>query len=185
MFSLLGPVLASATMSVNLWLPFYLGLGLLGCALPLIALLPSSSSYHENDQHLVVDGNGHATEESLLLGEDRQDHSPGVEPSTRRNSTSRIFFGVKENLCAIPQMTKLQQILVVVLFVGLAKSSMDILILYLSKRYNKTFAQVCHPALLSGIGSNLSAGWVSLVHQGCCQHISFYRTRTFVLEIID
>ena len=149
MFSLVGPVLASATMSVNLWLPFYLGLGLLGCALPLIALLPSSPSHHDNDQHSVVDDNSHVTEETRLREGARQDDSPGVEPPTQSNTTSRILSEVKETLCSILRKTNMQEILVVVLLAGLAKSSMDILIVYLSKRYNKTFAQVYHSPLLS------------------------------------
>lgn len=155
--SLLGPVLASATMSVNLWLPFYLGLGLLGCALPLIALLRSSPSHHDNDQHSVVDCNSHVTEETRLLEGDSQDHSPGVEQSTQSNTTSRILSEVKETLRSFLRKTSLHEILVVVLLVGLAKSSMDILILYLSKRYNKTFAQVCQSSLLSVASSLIRA----------------------------
>lgn len=141
-FSLLGPVIASVTMSVNVWLPFYLGLGLLGCALPLTAILSSPPKAHYNNETPAIDSNGDLTEAAPLIQEANEEGAPEAKPPSGPNIVWRVLPEMKETLQFILGKRNLQQILIVVLLLGLAKSSMEILVVYLSKRYDRTFAEV-------------------------------------------
>jgi len=140
-FSLLGPVLASATMSANIWLPFYFGLALLTCALPLTAFLADKQAVSGTYLTTPAPFNGNSTETTHLLDHGVSEDAT-VKPEPTLSIVSRINLALRETVRFVMGKGNFQQILIIILLLGLSKSSMENLVLYLSKRYNKTFAEV-------------------------------------------
>lgn len=137
-FSLFGPILASTTMSLNLWLPFYLGIGLLIGALPIIAFLPQPALHRTSANEATED----ATEETPLVHESISQDEPADTPRARPSITKRIFLELKDILYLVIGRPNFQQLLVTVLILGIASSNIGVLVLYISKRYGRTFAEV-------------------------------------------
>jgi hypothetical protein len=131
--SFLGPTLASSTMSKNLWLPFWLNIAFLSCAVPVIGLLPG----------FAVRTVATIEEEAGPLLESRN-----ASPNRYANAfetPSSIFQSI---ICAVRKMRILVtsranfRILLFSMFLtSLASSDTKLLVQYISKRYEWTFAQ--------------------------------------------
>jgi hypothetical protein len=139
--SFIGPTLASFTMSQNLWLPFWIHISLLLCAIPAISMLPGIKTPRRG---LSSSTENVATEEAgPLLG--TRDPSP--------NRYSNAFETKSETLQSIPNAVRklvrlvigrrnFQVLLISFFLTALASSDTKLLVQYISKRYGWSFAQV-------------------------------------------
>lgn len=130
--ALLGPALASATMSVLLWLPFYIGIILLLASIFAISALPS----HKGSS--ASQGASEPLLSSPLLK--AQDHPPLM------SSIYNGFATMKATLTSHPRNFTL--LLTSFFLTSLASSDTKLLVQYISKRYHWTFASAGY--LLSG-----------------------------------
>ncbi|KUI62778.1 hypothetical protein VP1G_09900 [Cytospora mali] len=132
--NLLGPALASASMTVLLWLPFYIGIALLAIAIPIISMLPyhGASSSHRDEQ-------AEPLLSSPLLKAQNSEHSA-------LQSVANRFRTLKTILASHPRNFSL--LLICFLLASLASSDTKLLVQYISKRYHWTFASAGY--LLSG-----------------------------------
>ncbi|KAJ8112614.1 hypothetical protein OPT61_g5057 [Boeremia exigua] len=143
--SFLGPTLASATMSWNIWLPFWINIGLLICAIPTIILLPgaikptlieSSAPFSEHSDHADI-------EEADPLLTDSDGHT-----SRYANAFEKPQGFIQECVQAVRRLVGLikgrrnfQVLLCSFFLTALASSDTKLLVQYISKRYEWTFAQ--------------------------------------------
>jgi len=129
-------------MSLNLWLPFYLGLGLLIGALPIITFLPQQTlpgtSANDSTEGAIED----ATEETPLVNETMSQDESADTSRARPSILKRILLELKEISNLVIGRPNLQQLLVAILILGIASSNTSVLVLYISKRYGRTFAEV-------------------------------------------
>lgn len=137
--SFLGPTLAAFTMSRSLWLPFWINIVLLACAVPTIRLLPKA---HVNTtvshQSTVEDA-----EEAGPLLENREE-SPGRYShafETHPSLTKSIVQTVRKLVHLIVGRPNFQILLISFFLTALASSDTKLLVQYISKRYEWTFAQ--------------------------------------------
>lgn len=132
--NLLGPALASASMTLLLWLPFWIGITLLVIAVPVISMLPdhntSKDQRDEQSQPLLS---------SPLLK--AQDSGPTI-----LQSVIDRFHALRAVLASHPRNFSL--LLACFLLASLASSDTKLLVQYISKRYQWTFAAAGY--LLSG-----------------------------------
>ncbi|KAI3401099.1 hypothetical protein diail_244 [Diaporthe ilicicola] len=132
--NLLGPALASASMTLLLWLPFWIGITLLIIAIPIISMLPdhntTSDRRDEQSQPLLSS--------PLLKAQD-----PG--PTILQSVVDR-FHVLRAVLASHPRNFSL--LLACFLLASLASSDTKLLVQYISKRYQWTFASAGY--LLSG-----------------------------------
>lgn len=126
--NLLGPALASLSMTIKLWLPFWIGIGLLLAAVPVIRMLPdytaSSRDRDEQAQPLLSS--------PLLKAQDANDASSSWHAVIER------FRTLKQVLMSHSRDFSLM--LVCFLLTSLASSDTKLLVQYISKRYHWTFA---------------------------------------------
>ncbi|KAK3937026.1 major facilitator superfamily domain-containing protein [Diplogelasinospora grovesii] len=136
----LGPALASASMSVLLWLPFWIGIVLLLLAIPTISLLP---------WELGPGVDTHYEERDPLLWSSRRTAKRN-RPLRHKISLKRVMFervyNIREILTTHPRNFAL--LLCGFLLTSLASSDTKLLPQYISKRYEWRFANVGY--LLSG-----------------------------------
>lgn len=132
--NLLGPALASASMTLLLWLPFWIGITLLVAAIPVISMLPdhkiAKDQRDEQSQPLLS---------SPLLK--AQDSRPTI-----LHSVINRFYALRAALASHPRNFSL--LLACFLLASLASSDTKLLVQYISKRYQWTFASAGY--LLSG-----------------------------------
>ncbi|KAL6916459.1 hypothetical protein FSST1_007954 [Fusarium sambucinum] len=136
--ALLGPALASATMSLSLLLPFWLGILLLLFAIPAIRMLPSPLNMNKS-----VDDPDEEQHEPLLS-------SPRLKAQEDAQS---VFHSVVQRLETIRNIvTRHPKNFTLLLFsfvlTSLASSDTKLLVQYISARYKWTFAAAGY--LLSG-----------------------------------
>jgi hypothetical protein len=135
--ALLGPALASATMGVLLWLPFWIGIALVLLALPTVAALPL---------HLAPTSNLSGEEDEgrpLLPLEAPKDTMD--KPSLIR-SIGDSYSHLESTITSHPRNFSL--LLTSFLLTSLASSDTKLLLQYISKRFYWTFASAGY--LLSG-----------------------------------
>lgn len=132
--NLLGPALASASMTLLLWLPFWIGITLLGVAIPTISMLPDHSTAKEQQ-----DEQSQPLLSSPLLK--AQDSRPTI-----LHSVVNRFQSLRVALASHPWNFSL--LLACFLLASLASSDTKLLVQYISKRYQWTFASAGY--LLSG-----------------------------------
>lgn len=144
--SFMGPTLASATMSLNIWLPFWLNIGLLACAVPTIMLLSETPRPKLNRSSLSLLGS--------TVSDDIEETRPFLEAEGNSSSRYANAFEKPRNLAweTVQAARKLVglirgrqnfQILLCSFFLtALASSDTKLLVQYISKRYEWTFAQV-------------------------------------------
>lgn len=125
--NLLGPALASASMTVILWLPFYIGIALLAIAIPVISMLPDhgASTRRQDEQAEPL------LSSTLLKAQDPDDHSV-------LQSVINRFRTLRTVLASHPRNFSL--LLTCFLLTSLASSDTRLLVQYISKRYQWTFA---------------------------------------------
>ncbi|KAK4230346.1 major facilitator superfamily domain-containing protein [Podospora fimiseda] len=138
--ALVGPALASATMTALLWLPFYIGITLLVASTWVIRTLPP-------DQALAVGPESAGSSDSsrqplisspVLKALDAR-HSP-IQAITNRFRTMRNILTTRPHNFAL--------LLLSMFLTSLASADTKLLVQYISKRYNWTFASAGY--LLSG-----------------------------------
>lgn len=137
--SLIGPVLASLTMTRSLWLPFYLGIGLLLMTLPIILLLPRTTE-QDKGRH-----SNEGSEANSLLGAPL--HSNEATDASVLNIAipKKVLLHLKATGSLLIGRRNFQLLLAAFMILALASSSTAILVQYISKRYQWTFAQVSTP----------------------------------------
>ncbi|KAH7152836.1 major facilitator superfamily domain-containing protein [Dactylonectria macrodidyma] len=136
--ALLGPALASATMTALLWLPFWLGIFLLLLAVPTIHKLPQSPQFSESESVPDEEQRQPLLSSPLLKAQDTQ-------PSLL-HSTIQRFRILHTIVTSHPRNFSL--LLFSFFLTSLASSDTKLLVQYISKRYSWTFASAGY--LLSG-----------------------------------
>ncbi|KAK0382037.1 major facilitator superfamily transporter [Colletotrichum limetticola] len=124
--NLLGPALASASMSLLLWLPFWIGIALLLLAIPTISLLEESP-----DSHPDADDQARPLLSSPVL------KAQDADSSLLRSILQR--FGVLKSIVA-GHPRNMTLLLISFVLTSLASSDTKLLVQYISKRYHWTFA---------------------------------------------
>ncbi|ORY67034.1 major facilitator superfamily transporter [Pseudomassariella vexata] len=137
--ALAGPALASASMTVLLWLPFWLGITLLLLAIPTILLLPSDSGVLNSSPSTSGDEDSHPLISSSILTAQSSDQ-------TILRSISKRIEALRSILSSQPR--NLNLLLIFFLLTSLASSDTKLLAQYISKRYHWPFASAGY--LLSG-----------------------------------
>jgi hypothetical protein len=148
----MSPTLAAAAMSLNLWLPFWINIGLLTCAVPIISLLPnslktrligSSSSVFEGNRDDDVEENG------PLLPQDEGNPSHHVNAFEKpRGFFQEIVHALLSLVALIRGRRNFQVLLCSFFLTALASSDTKLLVQYISKRYEWTFAEVSLSSLI-------------------------------------
>ncbi|KAI1843452.1 hypothetical protein JX265_013334 [Neoarthrinium moseri] len=139
--ALLGPALASATMSVVLWFPFWIGIVLLILAIPVIIFLPIKGGCSVNH----IDYTERAAEQSRPLLSSPILKAQRSESSAFQSIMAR-FGTLKSILESHPR--NLTLLFASFFLTSLASSDTKLLPQYISKRYRWTFAGAGY--LLSG-----------------------------------
>lgn len=135
--ALLGPALASASMSVLLWLPFFVGITLLLLAVPTISLLPDHPDATYNDR--AADEQSRPLISSPLLKAQDANTSVLTAISKRYETLRDMLASHTRNLFLL---------FISFFLTSLASSDTKLLPQYISKRYSWTFASAGY--LLSG-----------------------------------
>ncbi|QKD60683.2 uncharacterized protein FOBCDRAFT_253526 [Fusarium oxysporum Fo47] len=136
--ALLGPALASSTMTLSLWLPFWLGIALLSLAVPTIQMLPTQGNTDKG-----TDGDDESQHEPLLS-------SPRIKAQSHHEPLLQSVIGrlqtIKTIIVSHPKNFSL--LLFSFMLTSLASSDTKLLVQYISARYKWTFASTGY--LLSG-----------------------------------
>jgi hypothetical protein len=139
--ALLGPTLASTAMTTLLWLPFFIGLGLLALAIPFIFILPDHP--HQTNRRPTarryVDEQSRPLISSPVLKAQQADDSVLRSILARFNTLSSILSSHPRNLTLL---------FISFFLTSLASSDTKLLAQYISKRYHWTFASAGY--ILSG-----------------------------------
>lgn len=141
--SFMGPTLASFTMSRNLWLPFWINIALLTCAIPTIRMLPETQK--KKSSRLISPGadGGASDEAGPLLGDrDGSPHRVSKAFETHPSIFQNVADAVRKMVSLITGRQNFQILLCSFFLTALASSDTKLLVQYISKRYEWTFAQV-------------------------------------------
>jgi hypothetical protein len=139
--SFLGPTLASFTMSRNLWLPFWINIALLACAVPIIGMLPVTHQVFTTIAS--ADDDGIVGEVGPLL--DGRDTNPDRYANAFEPHPSiflSIVYAVRKMKRLVTGRWNFQILLCSFFLTALASSDTKLLVQYISKRYEWTFAEV-------------------------------------------
>ncbi|KAK1974549.1 major facilitator superfamily transporter [Colletotrichum cereale] len=130
--NLLGPALASASMSLLLWLPFWIGVSMLVLAIPVISLMDDSSEiYSRSSVFRSPDDQARPLLSSPVL------KARDADTSLLRSIVQR--FGVLRSIIA-SHPRNMTFLLISFVLTSLASSDTKLLVQYISKRYGWTFA---------------------------------------------
>lgn len=131
--NLLGPALASLSMTILLWLPFWIGIGLLLVAVPIICMLPDHAPSRSRDE-----------QSQPLLS------SPLLKAQDANDSLLHLVIGRFRTLKLVlaSHSRNFSLMLFCFLLTSLASSDTKLLVQYISKRYHWTFASAGY--LISG-----------------------------------
>ncbi|KAH7220193.1 hypothetical protein BKA60DRAFT_596489 [Fusarium oxysporum] len=136
--ALLGPALASSTMTLSLWLPFWLGITLLSLAVPTIQMLSTQGNTDKG-----TDGDDESQHEPLLS-------SPRIKAQSHHEPLLQSVIGrlqtIKTIIVSHPKNFSL--LLFSFMLTSLASSDTKLLVQYISARYKWTFTSAGY--LLSG-----------------------------------
>ncbi|KAF2643483.1 hypothetical protein P280DRAFT_254189 [Massarina eburnea CBS 473.64] len=138
----MGPTIASFTMSRNLWLPFWLNIGLLLCAVPTIRMLPETDVTSISSVSKPGDDDVRAAEVGPLLADrdpspSRYAHAFEAKPSL----VQAMLQAVRKLIRLITGRRNFQVLLCSFFLTALASSDTKLLVQYISKRYEWSFAQ--------------------------------------------
>jgi MFS family permease len=133
---LISPLIAATAMQINMWLPSWISLIALSVALMITSLLPGSNELEKQRAHSF---------HSILESDSALDPmSPSmyagwsyINSATR---TARSF--VRSLKTSLAVASHFRTLLLISFVTSFANSSTSILLRYISKRYNKTFAEV-------------------------------------------
>jgi hypothetical protein len=129
-------------MSRNLWLPFWINIVLLACAVPATNMLPESQGSHVKTIASADRGSEAAEEAGRLL--DDHDESPSRYSSAFNSHASIVqsmIQAIRRLIRLIVGRRNFQVLLVSFFLTALASSDTKLLVQYISKRYEWTFAQ--------------------------------------------
>jgi len=140
----LGPALASACMSLSLWLPFWTGMLLLLLALPAIRRLPPLSPIPDYAAVAVMDDD--AEDEAPLLRPASPKHPTVFDHHSVTTAVANRFRTIFSIVTSYPRNFSL--LLFCFFLTSLASSDTKLLTQYISKRYGWKFTSVGY--LLSG-----------------------------------
>jgi hypothetical protein len=165
---LLSPALASVTMSWNLWVPFWIGISTFIGAIPAVALLPDTrrqAQPADSDQSSEVD---HLDEERQPILDTSSREPPASKRKTLRTilraSVSRLKSEYRDFGHLLTSSRNVGLCLAVFLVTTFAKANTNVLLQYVSKRYDWTIAQAAYLFSLKA-GVNLVL-YVLIVPQG-------------------
>ncbi|PVH92922.1 hypothetical protein DM02DRAFT_259293 [Periconia macrospinosa] len=145
----IGPTLASLSMNYNLWCPFFLNIALLLCAIPVIGTLPhpktpgtlTSVTARGHQQNSIADDEAGP----LLEGQNVTDYNPNryanAFEATPNNLLRTSTQTIKKLIQLIVGRRNFQVLLCSFFLTALASSDTKLLVQYISKRYEWTFAQ--------------------------------------------
>jgi hypothetical protein len=156
---LLTPVLAAYTMTINLWLPFWIGVGVYLVALPVVSRLPDTRKHHGSSAGLCSLGEvpfapGEA--QSLLTADglanndvlDEVESSPFPKPSGLSGRLSRGISQAKTELNDYLKLFRSNRnialCLLIFLVTSLSDNNLNVLLQYVSKRYGWTISQAAY-----------------------------------------
>ncbi|KAI0104637.1 major facilitator superfamily domain-containing protein [Nemania sp. FL0031] len=176
-FSLLGPVLSAAVMTLNLWTPFYLGIGLLVASLPVCALLPQSRSSASTPPPYRVD----ADEETSLLHGTNDGNAPIDTLGAKPRFHTRILAHGKDTVQFLVGKPRFNYLLGIIFVLAIASSSTDILTLYLSKRYHKAFAQVGY---LLSLKAGVNILLLTIILPSCLKFLTLAKSSQVAADFI-
>jgi hypothetical protein len=129
-------------MSTNLWLPFWINIVLLACAIPTIIFLPGLVKDHVK---IIpsTEYEGARTEESGPLLESQHANPNHYSTAFDSHSTFAESVGqaVRKVLRLMTNRPNVQILLISFFLTALASSDTKLLVQYISKRYEWTFAQ--------------------------------------------
>lgn len=139
--SFLGPTLASFTMSRSLWLPFWINIALLTCAVPVIRLLPEIRKT-PFASHAPTEIGASSEDVEPLLG-DRSSSPTQVAKAFEPQSGTfpTVTDAVRKMIHLVRGRANFQILLCSFFLTALASSDTKLLVQYISKRYEWTFAQ--------------------------------------------
>ncbi|KAF9699066.1 hypothetical protein EKO04_003141 [Ascochyta lentis] len=142
--SFMGPTLASVTMSWSVWLPFWLNIGLLTCAIPTIILLPEmmKSPLIDTSQSSRKPDTDDIEESGPLL--EQREGSPSRYASAFEKPhgfVQEIVQAARKLVGLIRGRQNFQVLLCSFFLTALASSDTKLLVQYISKRYEWTFSQ--------------------------------------------
>jgi hypothetical protein len=131
-------------MSQNLWLPFWLNIGLLLCAIPTIRHLPETKTYpvlpttteHECSDSTITESG------PLLAGRDLSPSKYATAFETPPSIFQSMIHAVHKLVRLVNGRRNFQVLLYSFFLTALASSDTKLLVQYISKRYEWTFAQV-------------------------------------------
>jgi hypothetical protein len=142
----MGPTLASFTMSKSIWLPFWINVALLTFAVPTIAMLPRTTT--KSAPATLTSGTerndlGNVDEIGPLLGEDPEGlHRYSNAFERRHDVFQNITHTISRLISLIKGRRNFQVLLCSFFLTALASSDTKLLVQYISKRYEWTFAEV-------------------------------------------
>jgi hypothetical protein len=128
-------------MSKNLWLPFSINIALLACAFPVISMLPEPVDSQVRTLASIESRDISAEVDPLL---DEQGGSPSRLSNafeTHRGLFQSILHALKKTRALLTGRRNFQVLLVSFFLTALASSDTKLLVQYISKRYEWTFAQ--------------------------------------------
>ncbi|CAO2657320.1 Nn.00g034460.m01.CDS01 [Neocucurbitaria sp. VM-36] len=140
--SFMGPTLAAFTLSKNIWLPFWINIALLACAVPTIRMLPKPQQIPITISTSAGVGSEAADEAGPLLGEtDPSHHRYSNAFETHPDIFQSISHMVRRMVRLVTGRRNFQILLCSFFLTALASSDTKLLVQYISKRYEWTFAQ--------------------------------------------
>lgn len=142
--NMIGPSLAASTMSLSLWLPFYLNILLLLIAIPAIRMLSDTG---RSPMHSISDPDD-IDEADPLLTERPSSPKYANAFETPTGAFQSILHAVRKLLRLVTGRRNFQLLLCSFFLTALASSDTKLLVQYISKRYEWTFAQVSSPLSL-------------------------------------
>jgi hypothetical protein len=155
---LLTPALAAYTMTINLWLPFWIGVGVYLVALPMVMLLPDTRRHHTSStgSHSLDVPFAPSEGQSLLNSDELADDDVlnDLEPSAsskRLGFTTILGRGLRQAEIELQDYLKLFRssrnvalCLLIFLVTSLSDNNLNVLLQYVSKRYGWTISQAAY-----------------------------------------
>ncbi|KAF2030312.1 hypothetical protein EK21DRAFT_65893 [Setomelanomma holmii] len=138
--SFVGPTLASFTMSRNLWAPFYINIVLLALAVPVVMLLPDNELLPVKSGVTRAGNDAEEADPLLSQSEDVPNHYSNAF-ETQPGILQRIRTTVRKLVRLVVGRPNFQILLCSFFLTALASSDTKLLVQYISKRYEWTFAQ--------------------------------------------
>ncbi|KAF2856680.1 hypothetical protein T440DRAFT_5780 [Plenodomus tracheiphilus IPT5] len=141
--SFLGPTLASFTMSRSIWLPFWINIALLACAVPVVWLLPEIRKAPFAQVSQTENGRRSSAEDVEPLLGDRISDPPQFANAfeSQPGTFPRITDAIRRMVNLVRGRSNFQILLCSFFLTALASSDTKLLVQYISKRYEWTFAQ--------------------------------------------